>query len=101
MINTALTCTRIRKAKISLEEIITEIKSITQCKCAEDILAYRPVAKLLLYKQQPLLGNANNIHTRFEAFTAVTMKKAVFWDLAPCICGVNRRFGGTYRHLQG
>jgi thermostable 8-oxoguanine DNA glycosylase len=39
---------------------------------------------------------------RFEAFTAVTMKKAVFRDLAPCICGVNRRFGGTYRlHLQG
>jgi hypothetical protein len=30
---------------------------------------------------------------KFEAFTAVTMKKAVFWDLAPCICGVNRRFG--------
>jgi hypothetical protein len=24
---------------------------------------------------------------RFEAFTAVTMKKAVFWDLAPCLCG--------------
>jgi hypothetical protein len=30
------------------------------------------------------------------------MKKAVFWDVAPCIYGVNRRFGGTYRlHLQG
>jgi hypothetical protein len=29
------------------------------------------------------------------------MKKAVFWDVAPCRCGVNRRFGGTYRlHLQ-
>jgi hypothetical protein len=29
------------------------------------------------------------------------MKKAVFWDVAPCISGVNRRFGGTYRlHLQ-
>jgi hypothetical protein len=25
------------------------------------------------------------------------MKKAVFWDVAPCRCGVNRRFGGTYR----
>jgi hypothetical protein len=25
------------------------------------------------------------------------MKKAVFWDVAPCRYGVNRRFGGTYR----
>jgi hypothetical protein len=31
-----------------------------------------------------------------------TEKKAVFWDVAPCSSGVNRRFGGTYRlHLQG
>jgi hypothetical protein len=29
-------------------------------------------------------------------------KAAVFWDVAPCRSGVNRRFGGTYRlHLQG
>jgi hypothetical protein len=26
---------------------------------------------------------------RFEVFTAVTMKKAVFWDVAPCRSGVN------------
>jgi hypothetical protein len=32
----------------------------------------------------------------------MTMKNAVFWDLAPCRSHVNRRFGGTYRlHLQG
>jgi hypothetical protein len=35
-------------------------------------------------------------HVRFEVFTAVTMKKTVFWDAAPCSSGVNRRFGGTY-----
>jgi hypothetical protein len=30
------------------------------------------------------------------------LKKAVFWDVAPCRYGVDRRFGGTYRlHLQG
>jgi hypothetical protein len=29
------------------------------------------------------------------------MKKAMFWDVAPCRCGVNRRFGRSYRfHLQ-
>jgi hypothetical protein len=38
---------------------------------------------------------------RFEIFTVVTMKKAVFWDVAPCRYCVNRRFGGTNRlHLQ-
>jgi hypothetical protein len=41
-------------------------------------------------------------YVSFEVFTAVTMKNAVFWDVAPCIFCVNRRFGGTYRlHLQG
>jgi hypothetical protein len=41
-------------------------------------------------------------YVRFEVFTAVTMKKAVFWDVAPCRSSVNRRFGGTYLlHLQG
>jgi hypothetical protein len=30
------------------------------------------------------------------------MKKAVFWDVAPCRSYVNRSFGGTYLlHLQG
>jgi hypothetical protein len=33
---------------------------------------------------------------RFEVFTAVTMKNAVFWDVAPCRSFVNRRFGGTW-----
>jgi hypothetical protein len=39
----------------------------------------------------------------FEVFTAVTMKNAVFWVVAPCrACEMNRRFGGTHRlHLQG
>jgi hypothetical protein len=39
---------------------------------------------------------------RFEVFTAVTMKNAVFWDVLPCIPCVNRHFGGIYYlHLQG
>jgi hypothetical protein len=41
-------------------------------------------------------------HVRFEVFTAVTMKNAVFWDKVPCRSCVNRRFGKTCRlHLQG
>jgi hypothetical protein len=39
---------------------------------------------------------------RFEVFTAMTMKNAVFWDVALCRYFVNRRFGGMYHlHLQG
>jgi hypothetical protein len=40
-------------------------------------------------------GTDLSVDVRFEVFMAVTMKKAVFWDVAPCRCGVNRRFGGT------
>jgi hypothetical protein len=39
---------------------------------------------------------------QFEAFTAVTMRNVVFWEVALCRSCVNRRFGGTYRlYLQG
>jgi hypothetical protein len=38
----------------------------------------------------------------FEVFTAVTMKNAVLWYVAPCGSCKSRRFGGTCRlHLQG
>jgi hypothetical protein len=33
---------------------------------------------------------------RFEAFTAVTMEKAVLWDVMQCGSCKNRRFEGTY-----
>jgi hypothetical protein len=36
------------------------------------------------------------ITVKFEIFTAMTMKNAVFWDVALCRSCVNRRFGGTY-----
>jgi hypothetical protein len=42
------------------------------------------------------------LSVRFEAFTEVTMKNVVFWDVALCRSCVDRRFGGTYLlHLQG
>jgi hypothetical protein len=36
----------------------------------------------------------SNTFVRFEVSTAVTMKNAVFWDVASCISRVNLRFGG-------
>jgi hypothetical protein len=46
--------------------------------------------------------SSQSINARFEVFTAVTMKNAVFWNVTlydPC---KNRRFGGTsLLHHQG
>jgi hypothetical protein len=36
----------------------------------------------------------------FDVFTAVTMKNAVFWDVALCGFIMNRRFGETSRTLK-
>jgi hypothetical protein len=33
-----------------------------------------------------------NTGVRFEVFTAVTMKKSIFWDVTRCDCCKNRRF---------
>jgi hypothetical protein len=41
-------------------------------------------------------------YVRCEAFTAVTMKNAVFLDTVPCGSCKNRHIGGTYcNHHQG
>jgi hypothetical protein len=34
-------------------------------------------------------------NVRFEVLTAMTTKNGVFWDVTPCDCCKNRRFGGT------
>jgi hypothetical protein len=39
-------------------------------------------------------------NVRFEVFTAVTMKNSVFWDVAPCRSGVNRRSSETSVHTR-
>jgi hypothetical protein len=48
----------------------------------------------------------NTWNERFEVFTAVTMKKAVFWDVTSCGSCKNRRFGeksvlttATHHHI--
>jgi hypothetical protein len=42
------------------------------------------------------------LRVRFEVFTAVTMKNAVFWDVITCGSCKNWRFGGKYRlHHHG
>jgi hypothetical protein len=46
------------------------------------------------YESNTYSINGDNV-VRFEVFTAVTMKNAVFWDVAPCSSCMNRGFGGT------
>jgi hypothetical protein len=41
------------------------------------------LSEIFLYMTH--LNNRNKVHSlRFEVFTAVTMKNAVFWDVTPC-----------------
>jgi hypothetical protein len=48
-----------------------------------------------------LPGNSS-VNTVRHATIHEAVKNAVFWDVAPCLSCVNRRFGGTYHlHLQG
>jgi hypothetical protein len=62
----------------------------------------RQNGRRVLLSEQPRNLHPSCTIVRVEVFTAVTMKNAVFWDFAPCRCGVNRRIGGTYRlHLLG
>jgi hypothetical protein len=52
--------------------------------------------------KSPLQSPASSCYVRFEVFTAVTMKNAVFWDITPCDSCKNRGFRGTYPlHRQG
>jgi hypothetical protein len=42
------------------------------------------------------------LYARFEVFTAVTMKNAIFWDVTSCGFCENWCFGGMYHlHHQG
>jgi hypothetical protein len=48
-----------------------------------------------------LRGGLNSkLVVRFEVFTTVTMKNAVFWDVTPRDSFKNRRFGGTSVHTR-
>jgi hypothetical protein len=75
-----------------------EKKTNTAVACCKQISTYQTTRC-----HNPEYFNLNE-HTvvRFEVFTAVTVKNAVLWDVAPCRDCVNRRFVESYcRHLQG
>jgi hypothetical protein len=50
----------------------------------------------------PWKFQTRNLGVRFDVFTVVTMKKAVFWDIMPRVSCKNRRFVRKLRlHHQG
>jgi hypothetical protein len=83
--------------------IILHISDLKRCHtviCFNGCLADLKYAPFHRYYRSNI-GHGNNVkrlyrHVRSEVFTAVTIKNAVFWDVAPCKYFVNRRFGGTY-----
>jgi hypothetical protein len=51
--------------------------------------------KVVIHTRPPALPQ-QSLLVRFEVFTAVTMKNAVFWDVMPCCSCKNRRFGESH-----
>jgi hypothetical protein len=68
-----------------MKESLLHIKQKTQV----------PVRTQLAKGKRPVSAGNVIVSVRFEVFTAVTMKNAVFCDVTPCDTCKNRRFGGT------
>jgi hypothetical protein len=71
---------------------LRHIFQITQAKYFSFLLRWEVKFKFLptSFRSRLLPFAECYIYIRFEVFTAVTMKNAVFWDVAPCRSCVNR-----------
>jgi hypothetical protein len=72
----------------------------------EPLTCRQSISQFIVKTEQHIIPHAMKTSkpfnvVRFEVFTAVTMKNAVFWDIPKCGSCKNRHFGGTYRHHQG
>jgi hypothetical protein len=70
-----------------------ETKYFTVSKLIKILFTDTMCSGILLKKRD----GEDNTMVRFEIFTEVTMKNAVFWDVEPCISCLYWRFGGIYR----
>jgi hypothetical protein len=61
----------------------------------DDWSASRPGSFTLRERASDTHFTGSENYRRFQAFTAVTMKNGVFWDITPRGSCNNRRFGGT------
>jgi hypothetical protein len=53
-----------------------------------------------IWEQFNVVRFSTFVHLRFEVFTAVTMKNAIFLEVTPCNSCKNSHFSGTYRLLH-
>jgi TolB-like protein len=60
-------------------------------KSAESQVFGKQITSYVVLKSQLSLLNSLKV-IRFEVFTAVNMKNAVFWDVTPCDSCKNRHF---------
>jgi hypothetical protein len=80
-------------------EVITAMRLAP---CSPTEVCRRFGATCFCFQRRPLSQGDRIYYVKFEVFTAVTVKNAVFWDMALCRYCVKKRFGGTYRlHPQG
>jgi hypothetical protein len=90
--------------KISVDLLIT-LKQVMSSQPRDHLQADKNtyLLPLILSSCVTLRSCSNSSSVGSEVFTAVTMKNAVLWDVAPCrYCEMNRCFGESYRHhLQG
>jgi hypothetical protein len=90
------------------------LENLRNCRRHQNLMKGKPVSAILTSTQAQnaritsgysLMTTEVKIgYVRFGAFTAVTMKNVVFWDVALCRSCVNRCFGGksvNARSTQG
>jgi hypothetical protein len=83
-------CSVLRRTNVcSLQSAVSSLQSYS--------VTARPSSGLSLRSINRICPSSvrSDIYARFEVFTAVTMKDAVFWDVTPCGSCKNRRCGGS------
>jgi hypothetical protein len=87
-----------KTSELALITIMRHILVKNEYSCWLETLERLSYRDILLSSSK--VGNTSD-YVGYEIFTGVTMKNAVFWDVAPGRSyEINRRFGVTYRLLS-
>jgi hypothetical protein len=102
-----ITCFLLVLLSVYFSTMETIFSSETSVYFYQTLRGYSPEYRILqvCHFRPPVVCNERKIFYNYvivEVLTAMTMKNAVFRDVAPCRLCVNRRFGRTYRlYVQG
>jgi hypothetical protein len=92
-------CSKLRDTCYTMKFISTFKRYTSPRSCA----IFRYILMLYDSRLSPTLNGHEtklNSYVRFEVFTVVTMKNAVFWGVAPCRSCVSRRSSETSAHTR-